>query len=492
MNLDEFEKSSELDKTNTKYYTIDISGIITLIHSVNKFMGLHPEFFNTNISKKMVYFNDSLINVYLEPVIFRDIIHNVKGFITTSYDTEFKMLINIRSSKTKNCYLKQIQEYIDKQSMHGNLVQLYYNKILSDTIIKHCYYDQCIDQWANDVKTLQDEFFLPEKDYLLSIMHNKINNNNIGSGTNSWNNMLLFGAPGTGKSSFVYRISMILKKSIISVDLSLFLNKKKDLYALFHNQDFNLPNSKSKDKEPALKNCIIILEEFDTAIEKLLQIEEIFKYKDILKKNYLETKNRDIKKKALAFADNRNDSDISDDAAPPMDSDDYESFMERMMLQDGFDTKNNKVLDRAREEILEQRDQGNELNSINLELDNIIKSMDIDNKSEIVRLADLLELFQGPVPISRQIIATTNHFNKIKSSLPALFRPGRLTDIEFKYLDWATLNKLTVYYLKDKMTLPEFPITIATSHIVEMAIKYKLTSKSFSEFEHELFTACSK
>jgi hypothetical protein len=118
--------------------------------------------------------------------------------------------------------------------------------------------------------------------------------------------------------------------------------------------------------------------------------------------------------------------------------------------------------------------------------------MDNDNRSQIIRLADLLELFQGPVPIARQIIATTNHFNKIKASLPALFRAGRLTDIEFKYLNWATLNKLTMYYLKNEMTLPEFQITIATSQIVELAIKYKLTNKPFSEFENELLVACRK
>jgi DNA polymerase III delta prime subunit len=785
-------------RVSNSYYAIDISNIVSSIQAINKFMALHPEFFNTNINKKISHFNDQLINVYLEPVIFKDKLHNFKGNIVSEYNEDikiFKMIVNIKTNKKKLnnsiCYIKQIETYVNNQSKHGDTVQLQYNKILSDVIIKHCYYEKPSNQWIKDIDTLQNEFFLPEKDYLLSIMNNKIDNNNIGSTSNTWNNLILHGSPGTGKclakntpvlmyngsikpiqdivagdlvmgddsvertvlslaqgkdlmynirqgkdlytvnrshilslvyckfkmfdkndnntfsvvwkdnnvtytkifsctndallfynsintstyidisvakyvtlepriknklmgyttevnfkecfldkdpyifalevisanfnkqdlnasgipdilkinsktvrlsvlaavidkigeydavcnvysvkyinmeftndltfickslgfkmhtyknsiilsgqglwqintrdmlkrskvyklsnnnqcvsisvsvqgidnyygfmldknkkfvlgnfivthnSSFVYRTSMILKLSILSVDLSLYLNKKKDLYALFHGQEFCLPNSTVK--EPALNNCIIVLEEFDTSIEKLLDIENIFKYKDILKRNYLDLKNKEIKKKALTLASSANDSEI----ITPMEvnaGDNYEEFMEKVMLNDGFDTRNNQVLDKARNDILEQRDQGNELNSINTELDNIIKSMDNDNKSNIVRLADLLELFQGPVPIAgRILIATTNHFDKIKKSMPALFRAGRMSDIEFKYLDWATLNKLTQYYFGENMTSMPFNVCIATSQIVELAIKIKLNKQEFVEFQQELEKLC--
>lgn len=806
---------SQIKKRKSTYYAIDISGIMSAIYAVNKFIGFHPEFFNTNINKKIIYYNESLMNIYLEPLYFKDTKHNVRGYIVSTYDDKvFKMIINVKSSKKhkhSTCYVKQIEAYINNQCKHGDTIQLHYNKILSDVIIKHCYYEQPTAQWLTDVNTLQSEFFLPEKEYLMAIMNNKINNSIVGSASNSWNNLILHGEPGLGKchgintpilmyngqikmvqdimvgellmgddsisrmvlstctgtevlytiaqehdtyvvnklhilslvycknktysenadgtftvawdskdhrentkifdysgvalqfyhainentyidisveeylnlvpfmqkrlkgyrkviqfsekplsfspyvlglyvahvnsrsdntnykqllqyllknyivdfitgipdslkinsvgirehvlagiidnmgtydrqtdvytipccnaqftcdliymckslgysafienntirvygqklvnipvqninkkslvlqhdnnnlhftitvtenavgayygftldknhkyvlgnfivthnSSFVYRVSMTLKMSIVSVDLSLYLNKKKELYALFHGQEFCLPNA--TEKEPALNNYIIALEEFDTAIEKLLDIENIFKYKDILKRNYLNLKNKEIKKKALTFVNDTNDSDIASTAAPALSSDNYEQFMEKMMLDDGFDTRNNKVLDRAREDILEQRDQGNELNSINTELDNIIKSMDTDNKSNIVRLADLLELFQGPVPIAgRIIVATTNHYDKIKKSLPALFRAGRMTAIEFKYLDWPTLNKLTQYYFEQSITTESFVICIATSEIIEIAIKIKLNKQSCTEFVCELQKACEK
>lgn len=36
-------------------------------------------------------------------------------------------------------------------------------------------------------------------------------------------------------SSYVYRIAMMLKLNILSVDISMYLNKKKELYSMFHN-----------------------------------------------------------------------------------------------------------------------------------------------------------------------------------------------------------------------------------------------------------------
>ncbi len=99
----------------------------------------------------------------------------------------------------------------------------------------------------------------------------------------------------------------------------------------------------------------------------------------------------------------------------------------------------------------------------------------------------MLELFQGPVPIkNRIIIATTNNFEKIRTALPALFRAGRMTPVHFDYLDWNSLNELCMYYFQTILTIEPRPITIPTSQIIELAIKYVLTKKSFAEFQCEL------
>ena len=74
-------------------------------------------------------------------------------------------------------------------------------------------------------------------------------------------------------------------------------------------------------------------------------------------------------------------------------------------------------------------------------------------------------------------------FDKIKTALPALFRAGRLSSVEFKYLNWCSLNQLTQYYFKKSMSIPEFEIKIPTSQVIELAIKYSLSKKEFTSFE---------
>lgn len=488
------------------YYDIDISDIPSHVNTVNKFILLHPEFFKTNVNKKMIYLHDNQIyNIYLAPVKFSDLIHNVKGYITTSLgdDTKFKMVLRIRATlKHKGaplCYIKQLEIYNDNHSKYGDSVELYYNKILSDTMIKHCYYNQPAHQWEKDTKILCDEFFLSDRESLLAIINNKRNSINIGSMNDSWNNMVLHGPFGSGKSSFIYRAAMILKMSILSIDLSLYLNKKRELYALLHNQEFSLPNADSKEKQPAMNNYIIVLEEFDSAVEKLLDIEHIFKYKDVLKRNYLDLKNKELQSKISDFVPLHGQNDkvlekvVIEKIVHQGDPENvnYEDFMDQMMIHDGIDMKNNKVLDKARAEILDAREHGNEMNGINAELNNIIKNMDDDNKSNVLRVSDLLELFSPSIPIKgRLIIATTNHLEKMRAAIPALFRAGRMTTVLFDYLDWTSLNQLTMYYFKQEMTLQEFTVTIPTSEIVELAIKYNLISADFIDFEQELKKRC--
>lgn len=866
------------------YYHDDISDIPSYINSMVKFMGIHPEFFKTNVSKKMIYLHENQIfNVYETPVHFKDTIHNVKGYISTEYNTttkQYKMVISVKTTLTKSeidyCYAKKIEQYVLKQAKHGDHIELQYNKILTDTIIKHCYYSQPIKQWEEDVKILKEEFFLPSKNGLLSIMNNKVNNDKIGSITNSWNNLILYGKPGTGKclakdtevimfngdikkiqdvnqydlvmgddstyrvvmstntgesemfevtyyknadidqivpnnssnspkrkiynkytvndehilslcftagknilhnknecyyqvswfedneietlkfsymdkqrqdafhsrtssysssynsnnmeldeitdnsdlllmsqydaymdakeillannpyinisvkeylslsdevqsqlkgyttsvnfncgsfskedlvyvsnnyqsmqslpkslkagsldnrmsfinnilehsdllfkhessatfyiehqyksmikdlificrslgfeveedesqteneeenmhsfivrtfdiesmtdiveeinhsfydrpiinyydveliskgvdkyygfeldgnhkfvlgtcavthnSSFIYRISMILKMSILSIDLSLYLNKKKELYALLHGQEFCLPNS--SEKQPAMSNVIIALEEFDTAIEHILDIENVFAYKEVLKRRYLDMKNNELKEKAVTMIEeDHNEATIQkikktykigepDDKILKTKRDevdeDYDSFMNKMMLEDGIDIKNNKVFDKARMNILERREHDNEMHSINAELNNIIKSMDEDNKSNILRMNDLLELFSPAIPVQgRIIIGTTNHLEKMREKFPALFRAGRMTNVEFSYLDWPSANQLSKYYFDAPFTLDPFEITIPTSQIVELAIKHVVAGNTIAEFEYELYDTCN-
>lgn len=100
-----------------------------------------------------------------------------------------------------------------------------------------------------------------------------------------------------------------------------------------------------------------------------------------------------------------------------------------------------------------------------------------------LRLGDLLEILQGAVPIDGLIIiATTNDYEYIRKTLPALVRPGRLTPVLVDYLDWETLQEMSMFYFNEHLTIPERKINYPTSGLVEIA----LHCSSREEFENEL------
>jgi hypothetical protein len=89
-------------------------------------------------------------------------------------------------------------------------------------------------------------------------------------------------------------------------------------------------------------------------------------------------------------------------------------------------------------------------------------------------LNDLLEIFQGPVPREGQIIiATTNKYDEIKEVCPALFRPGRLTPVEFGYMTCKEVNELANVYFGHEVDI-KFDPQIPTSKIIELALYAKL------------------
>lgn len=446
--------SSSYETTaDSDLFVIDISNVDKLIAAVHKFIELHPEFFDSDINYQLVALpnNANPCKIYNSKLYFKDTIHHVEGFITTeftktlkkendagntyTYDNRMHLYIK-KNVPNHHCYMNLLEQYVDKETRFGSVINLYYYKILPKNLITSNFYNEPIDKWKDDCTFMEDTFFSEYKQFMFSIMKDKINYDISSAG--GWNNLILHGAPGTGKSSFIYRIATIMKKSIISVDLSLYLDKKKELYALFHGQEFRLPEG--NDIYNVANNTIIILEEFDNTIKKLVDLEQIYK----LKQDLIEL---DFEKKKKSM--------IEDDGSDVIREGGHQSKKEKLSVA-----------------------------KITHEIDQILHTNNLSIKSDILRISDLLELFQGPIPVKdRLIIATTNHYERIKNTLPALFRAGRLTPLEFKYMTWPLMNELSEYYFGTPMTIDEFVITIPTSQIVELALKCK---HDHAEFQNEL------
>jgi hypothetical protein len=455
------------------HYVIDISNNYALIDLVTQFIKMHPDMYTLDVNHRVIIAEPEeesgavgsvamaarqVYTIYDNPVQFTDTIHDTSGWIFTDYalvkvdnakpKPQYTYKIWVRQN-TASQYLQRIRDYMQRQVKHGDRVSLNYYKILNEQLISHTFYDKQVSDWIHDTKQLRDEFFSPHKRYLFDVMTRTNRNGN-------WSNLILYGEPGTGKSSFVYRLATQLKMSIISVDLSMYIERKRDLYSIFHGNEFSLPYGKGQRLNVS-KNCIIILEEFDSAIEKIKQLENIFVFKSDTIHSYINNKTAEIGQKVQSSTTQPSLAEMDIPLSNP-----YDYITSKAPTQEQVDPL-----------------------KITSEIYDIVRTMTEDNKSDVLRLRDMLELFQGPVPVrDRIIVATTNNYEQIKNIIPALFRPGRLTPIKFTYLDWDSFDELCKYYFDKSVNLTTVErrhIKIPTSQITELAIKYTALAKNRGE-----------
>lgn len=476
------------ESEDDEHIVVDISNVPKYIMAIYKYISLNPFMFNTNVdSKYIIYVEDNMVPLYNKKLYFNDFQHGVKGFITTKYSLKQEnnqsvhdYLMHIHIDKDSKCfsdstqrvdYINMILQYLENDAKYGSRVKLYYYKILHNRLIRTTYYDADIETWKNDVQLLQDTFFSEHKDMLFNVINHKISGTNIVE-AQAWNNLLLHSKQGgLGKSSVINRVATMLKKNVISVDISQYVNRKNDLYSLFHGQKFKLPFGGNVEYDIA--NYIIVLEEFDHAIVKLARVDRLSKIKHELTTKNIERKQADIQNAANELLQ-------EDEALPVQGGPDTMETTVASQIQSIYAPKVNKKF-------------SNNMSSLNRELHEMLHGGNDESDKNVVYIGDLLELFQGPIHIvGRMIIATTNNFESIKEALPMLVRPGRLTPLKFDYLTWAIFEDLVRFYLDEMPIVEPFQITIPTSQIVELAIKYKNINPEASTFVDEIRVLSAK
>jgi len=444
-----YEKPKEEPKTGVLYsiYLYDRRDI----NAFQEYMRGNPSFFELKYSvdySNPTYSWRSLYSENYVPIFptestvinFNDTSLSVKGFIeakilsrkTVEDGKEIVqkspyLVIHVLSADINGeLYMRKIYFWKNEQKKLNDEVTIFEIKIMCnnnslDTITSILYKGKVPSREDRYDKYIKP-YFSPYKNELwaqLSTIHYE-EEKFLGLGQNPNMNLLLYGPPGSGKSTFAYRIAMALGRHIVSLDLTC-TDSRKDIYKYF-----KAPTIDEEEKQP--KDFVLLLEEFDHAIDFLLRKKE---------------------EKKLPFF----------------------SF-----LKNGGMHLEGKV---SKEE-----EAGKEAEKKEEEKKKIGKTRDFS-------LEDLLELFQGAVPLRGSIIiATTNHFDRIKEALPALVRPGRLTPINFDNLNWDTLQELVQYYFKE--TLPEEKrvkrVEYPTSQIIELAVKSSLDEKKgFTYFTTKLY-----
>ena len=279
-------------------------------------------------------------------------------------------------------------------------------------------------------------------------------------------NLLLHGPPGTGKSSFAYRVSMSLRRDIISMDLTKYPNR----YIIDKLMHGYINPCLSNGHMISPSRLVYVFDEFDRTIEFLIAAQDKEK--------------RVFEGKLKAMSAGNGLAALLGSAA-------------------GKKSKSNPKTNSGSDSDCEEDDFT--IPSVDEPLGE--PSTAISGASQLLTIKDLLEIFQGVVDVDgRLIFAMTNHFDKIKKECPALFRPGRLTPVYFGYIGRETLVDIIQYYFKNNSipvcgldSLPsEFhslpnEFKIPTSEIIEQAIYFSgRGADGYSKFIDWLSERCKE
>jgi len=220
-------------------------------------------------------------------------------------------------------------------------------------------------------------------------------------------NLLLHGPPGTGKSSFAYRVAMCLRRDIISMDLTKYPNRYI-IDKLMHGY-INICFSNGHMINPS--RLVYVFDEFDRTIEFLIATQD--KEKRLF----------EGKLKAMSAGN---------------------GLASLLGISAGKSKSGSRKTNSGSDSECEE-------DNLTIQSEGDASTTDPSNASasQLLTIKDLLEIFQGVVDVNgRLIFAMTNHFDKIKKECPALFRPGRLTPVYFGYIGQETLFDIIQYYFK--------------------------------------------
>lgn len=338
--------------------------------------------------------------------------------------------------KFKKDVIKKVNKF------QSNKIILQYFKILNGSKAPHSI--TMYNGEKKNGKELKEEFinsfFHKERNIIWNNVETVIrtpeNITKLGQG--AFINYIFYGPPGSGKSSLAYRLARALECNIISVDISC-IKSKLELYKIIQSPK-NYLNHYNSLSHIYSKKYIIVLEEFDESIKKLLEKENKRKFMN----EFMST-----------------------------------CFQKIYVDEDNYNTEN--------KDLTIKHDKGVFKNNMN-EL-----KQDVELLNDEYTLRDLLDILQGSLSIDGSIIiATTNNLDKIKGACPELVRDGRLTPVYFGYQTKDSFIELCQYYFKDceKEIINDLfknvdELSVPTSTVLKLLkdseVLYKYTFNQFIE-----------
>lgn len=266
------------------------------INVVRFMMTKHPEFYTKEYD--MVIGNpearqlEDLVLPDDDKIEFNDKIHDVKGYITAEYnDTtttttnsaqekiskkNFYLVLAVEKGGKYNCYqyLAEMEKHKKAITEQEDEMELFMVKVMGKTDRSgnredSCHheitmYDGPSENHDERYEKYMKSYFSKHRDELWTYISNVHFHPEKFSifGQEARCNLLIYGPPGSGKSTFVYRLAMALGRHIVSVDITALSHDRTEVYKVIQKPMIN-----EYFCEP--KEFIVLLEEFDITVKHL-------------------------------------------------------------------------------------------------------------------------------------------------------------------------------------------------------------------------------
>lgn len=151
--------------------------------------------------------------------------------------------------------------------LNKNKIKLKYTKVINLSRTTHNHTVTFYDGEKQPLEVLETKYiktlFHQERDRLWSIIKNCCMNFEFyrNCGQVGRVSLLLHGPPGTGKSTFAYRIAMVLQRHLISLDLRSL--DRSEAYQILQSPELSFAGCKT------YKDAVFLFEEFDISIKNL-------------------------------------------------------------------------------------------------------------------------------------------------------------------------------------------------------------------------------